>query len=94
MVSGAEYMVEVLTGEFEPGEILSLFRDKNRTASDQVGRGVVNRRDTLTAVGQGRVAEVLVKVGDQVKNGTPLLRLMPTATPRMPPRTLRQRRTA
>lgn len=67
MVSGAEYMVEVLTGEFEPGEILSLFRDKNRTASDQVGRGVVNRRDTLTAVGQGRVAEVLVKVGDQVK---------------------------
>lgn len=80
MVSGAEYMVEVLTGEFEPGEILSLFRDKNRTASDQVGRGVVNRRDTLTAVGQGRVAEVLVKVGNQVKNGTPLLRLMPTAT--------------
>lgn len=80
MVSGAEYLVEVLTGEFEPGEILSLFRDKNRTASDQVGRGVVNRRDTLTAVGQGRVAEVLVKVGDQVKNGTPLLRLMPTAT--------------
>lgn len=67
MVSGAEYMVEVLTGEFEPGEVLSLFRDKNRTASDQVGRGVVNRRDTLTAVGQGRVAEVLVKVGDQVK---------------------------
>ena len=48
MVSGAEYMVEVLTGEFEPGEVLSLFRDKNRTASDQVGRGVVNRRDTLT----------------------------------------------
>ena len=26
------------------------------------------------------MAEVLVKVGDQVKNGTPLLRLMPTAT--------------
>ena len=80
LVFGAEYMVEVLTGEFEPGEVLSLFRDKNRTASDQVGRGVVNRRDTLTAVGQGRVAEVLVTVGDQVKNGTPLLRLMPTAT--------------
>ncbi len=79
-VSGSEYMVEVLTGEFEPNETLSLYRDKNRTASDQVGRGVVSRRSTLMASGQGRVAEVLVKVGDHVTNGTPLLTLMATAT--------------
>ena len=65
MVSGAEYMVEVLTGEFEPGEILSLFRDKsNCTASaTKSGAAFSNRRDTLTAVGQGRVAEVLAEGG-------------------------------
>lgn len=79
-VNGTDYLVEVLTGDFEPGESFSLFRSKNRAQTDLVGRGMVNRRETLMAAGQGRVAKVLVKEGDYVENGTPLLTLMPTAT--------------
>ncbi len=86
MVSGSNYVVDILKGEFSLGESMTLFRSDSYEAAENVGKGTVARRDPLLPAGQGRVAETLVKVGDQVSAGEPLLTLMsadaaPNASP-------------
>lgn len=75
-ISGTDYVADVIKGEFVVGETMNLYRDDDYESRDNVGKGVVTRRDPLLAQGQGRVAEILVQTGDRVKSGTPLLTLM------------------
>lgn len=75
-VAGAEYIVEILTGEFESGESLTLYRDDDYTEKEKVGKGVVTRRDPVSAAGSGIVAEVFAQEGQAVEQGEVLLTLM------------------
>ena len=75
-VSGSSYVLDILEGEFDLNENLSLYRDDGYAAKDCVGKGVVARRDPVAIQGQGRVASILVAEGDQVAAGQPLMTLM------------------
>lgn len=75
-VSPQGYVVDILTGDFELSETFSVYRDDKYYARDCVGKGTVTRRGSLLMAGSGRVAEVLVEEGDQVKAGQQVATLM------------------
>jgi len=75
-VSGSNYVVDVLSGEFEMDESLSLYRDDDYANRDCVGKGVVTRRSDALHAANGRVAEVLVQEGETVQAGQLLATLM------------------
>ena len=86
MVSGDNYVVDILSGDFELKENLTIYRNDNYAAKENIGKGVVVRRDPVAVAGSGRVAEVLVQAGDAVKAGDALLTLIsPDAAPDTPP---------
>lgn len=81
-VNNNSYVVDILTGEFEVSETLSLYRDDDYASRDCVGKGSVVRRSDVLPAGMGRVAEIFVKEGDPVRAGQPLATLMaPDADP-------------
>ena len=75
-VSENGYVVDILTGSFDMKENLTLYRSDNYASKDCVGKGVVARRNPVLLSGSGRVAQVLVQQGDQVKRGQPLMTFM------------------
>lgn len=75
-VSGSNYVVDVLDDCFEVGEALTLYRDDDYTAKENVGKGSVVLRDPLLYQGAGRIDEMLVQPGQSVKAGDPLFTLM------------------
>lgn len=75
-VSGSQYTVDVLRGNFELNESLTLYRGDDYERKDCVGKGTVTRRDPLLVQGSGRVAAVHVQEGDQVTAGQLLLELV------------------
>ena len=76
MVSGDNYVVDILSGEFDLKENLTIYRDDDYSTKQNIGKGVVVRRDPVTVAGSGRVAEVLVQQGDAVKTGDALLTIV------------------
>ena len=81
-VTTSGYTVEITDGSFEVDETLNLYRKDDYAISAKVGSGKVFRRNPVSVAGQGRVAEILVSVGDTVKAGQPLMRVMsPDAEP-------------
>ncbi len=86
MVSGNGYVVDILEGDFDLNENLTLYRDDGYAAKHNVGKGTVMRRDPVLHMGSGRIAAVHVAAGDKVRAGAPLFDLMaadaaPGATP-------------
>lgn len=81
-VSGDNYVVDILSGEFELKETLTIYRSDDYAAKENIGKGTVVRRDPVTVAGAGRVAEVLVQEGETVRAGEALLTLLsPDAAP-------------
>lgn len=77
-VSGSHYVVDVLDGNFNLGETMTMYRDDRYAAKDNVGKGSIIRRDPLMYQGAGRVADVVAEQGKAVKAGDPLFTLMGT----------------
>lgn len=75
-VSGSEYVVDILWGEFEQGETMMLYRDDDYENRDSVGKGTVVRRDPISVAGSGVIAQVNVEEGARVLPGDTLLTLM------------------
>ena len=75
-VSGAQYTVDVLAGDFELNESLTLYLDDGYDQKDCVGKVTIVRRDPLPVQGSGRVAAVHVQEGQQVTAGQLLLELV------------------
>lgn len=85
-VDGSSYVVDVLEGDFDIGESFNIYRNDRYDSRDNVGRGTVTRRNPLSLTGIGRVHELLVADGDEVKANAPVMTLMsadadPDATP-------------
>lgn len=76
MVSGDSYVVDILSGEFELKEALTIYRSDNYAAKENIGKGTVVRRDPVAVAGVGRVADVLVMEGETVRAGDPLLTIV------------------
>lgn len=70
------YVAEVLTGRFEMGESLRLYRNDKYENRECVGRGTIIRRDDVVLPAAGRVSSVMVAAGDTVAAGQPLMTMM------------------
>lgn len=69
-VSGANYTVEVLDGEFIPGETVSIFRTERHSSSSRIGRGELTRADSIAvSAASGSIVSLAVNDGDEVKRG-------------------------
>ena len=64
------YDVEVLTGEYDAGKQLDLYKDNDYAYDNKVGSGKVILREDLTIAGSGMIAEMMVSPGDAVKKVT------------------------
>ena len=74
--AGDNYEVEILTGSFDADKKMDLYKDSGYRSHDKVGKGKVYLRDDVTVAAAGRIAEILVAQGDEVKKGDVLLRVM------------------
>lgn len=80
-VDGQNYEVEIRSGSFDRDKTLDLYKDSAYGAHDKVGSGKVYERDDLLLTASGRVAELSVQAGDEVKKGDVLLRVLPQDAP-------------
>lgn len=68
-VSGKNYVVDILTGDFDIDEAMNLYRDDSYQQRDCVGRGTVSRRSDVMVAASGRVTAVYVSEGQAVASG-------------------------
>ena len=80
-VSGSSYIVEILTGNFDPGDTVRCFRESGMPSDSETGRGSVARYADVNIAAQGRIAAVHVKAGDTVKTGDLLLEVVDSQCP-------------
>lgn len=75
-VSGKNYVVEILTGNFDPDDTVRCFRESGMPSDSETGRGRVTRYADTSVAAQGRVAAVHVKAGDTVSVGDLLFEMI------------------
>ena len=63
------YEVEVLSGKFDSGKSLELYKDNDYAYDNRVGTGKVYKRNDVTIAGAGRIVQFFVSEGDKVKKG-------------------------
>ena len=80
-VSGKEYTVEILSGDFELEDTVRCFRKDDHKNDSETGRGKVLRYADTAIAAQGRIAAVHVKEGDAVKTGDLLFEMIDAQAP-------------
>ena len=75
-VDDQAYRVDVLTGDFDKDDDVTLYRRDNYVSTSAVGKGTIVRRPALMAAGQGRVEKCYVAQGDTVVAGQKLFSLI------------------
>ena len=70
------YEVEILTGNFNVGRTLDLYRKSNYNAKYRAGTGKVYKRDDICIAASGLLADIPVAVGDTVQKGDKLFTLL------------------
>ena len=68
-IDGANYIVEILDGDFELGDTVRCFRKSDMKNEEETGRGTVSRYADTAVQAQGRITAVHVKEGDIVADG-------------------------
>lgn len=76
LADGSNYLVEIEKGTFDVDKKLDMYLDKVYSYNKKSGTGTVFTRDDLAIAAAGRVAEVLVSVGDTVKKGDTLMTVL------------------
>lgn len=77
-VSGKNYIVEILTGNFDVDDTVRCFRESSTPSDSETGRGKVKRYDDVAVSASGRIAAVHVKAGDTVSVGDLLFETVDT----------------
>ncbi len=80
-VSGEQYTLEVLTGDYELGEEVKLYRDSAFTSKLCVGKGRIARGADVPVLGSGRVLKRYASQGMLVRSGDLLYELAADALP-------------
>ena len=75
-VSGKDYIVQVLTGNFDPDDTVRCFRDSDLSSDKETGRGKATRYPDARVNAQGRVVAVHVAAGDSVRTGDLLFEMI------------------
>lgn len=75
-VSGKQYAVEILTGNFDVGDTVRCFRESSMPSDSETGRGTVARYADTAITAAGRIAAVHVRAGDSVQMGDLLFELV------------------
>ena len=68
-VDGANYIVEILEGDFELGDMVRCFRKSDMKNEEETGRGKATRYADTAVQAQGRIVSCHVQPGDVVKTG-------------------------
>ena len=87
-VSGENYIVEILSGDYDLGDSVRCYRESDHEYKSETGRGRVTRFADCTIAGQGRIAAVHVQPGDTVSVGDLLFEMVDAQCPIGAPRTL------
>ena len=72
-VDGSSYTVQVATGNFITGDVISIYRDAAYSDTQKVGKGSVERANPTAVNATGAIVNVAVQDGDEVKRGDLLL---------------------
>jgi len=75
-VTDQAYRVDVLTGDFDKDDTVTIYRRDNYVAKSAVGKGTIVRREPLLLSGAGRVSKTDVAEGDSVVSGQKLFSLV------------------
>lgn len=68
-VSGTSFTVEVLSGEFENGEQVSVYRSEDEAVESRIGRGNIARKAAVAYTGSGSIVAFGAQEGAEVKKG-------------------------
>lgn len=80
-VSGKEYDVEVLSGDFDLDDTVRIFRESGHDSDSEIGRGKATRYPDIAVTAQGRVSAVFVRPGDEVKAGDLIMEVVDAGAP-------------
>lgn len=75
-VSGKNYTVEILTGNFDVDDTVRCYRESGMPNDSETGRGKVTRYADISVNASGRIAAVHVKPGDKVSVGDVLFEVI------------------
>ena len=68
-IDGTNYIVEILEGDFELGDMVRCFRKEDMKYEEETGRGKATRYADTAVAAQGRIVACYVQPGDTVKTG-------------------------
>jgi len=71
-VEGRNYKVRVLEGNFELGDTVNIYQTPTYDYTTRIGRGDVERTDSIKYTGEGSIVSLFVDAGAHVEKGDPL----------------------
>ena len=87
-VNGANYVVEILDGDFELNDTARCYRDSDHDYDSETGRGKVARYADTSVAAQGRIAAVHAQAGEMVRTGDVLFEVVDAVSEKDAPLTL------
>lgn len=72
-ITEENYTVEILNGDFDPGDTIHCFRESNHSTDSKTGQGEAKRYPDIAIRAQGRVYLIHKQPGDPVQAGELLL---------------------
>lgn len=75
-VDGKNYVVEILTGEFQPGDTIKCYRDSQYASKSVTGSGKAHRYADTAVTASGRIHKVWKQAGQAVQAGDLLFELI------------------